>query len=158
MEIYFSGTWGTITDSEWSSDDAQVACRKLGYFKPGIEKQLNFIQSCFFTRLHRKCAYLHSVLRPLRTSLVDMWYNGLNYDIQCGQLQQYLSSSCKCTHCQDAGSGHLIKTVLCKNGRVILKLLWLSELHLFGVSHDCSAFAVLDHQFWKQNVAIRISM
>ena len=36
MEIYFSGTWGTITDSEWSSDDAQVACRKLGYFKPGI--------------------------------------------------------------------------------------------------------------------------
>ena len=45
-----------------------------------------------------------------------------------------------------------------KNVRVILKLLWLSELHLFGVPHDCSAFAVLDHQFWKQNVAIRISM
>ena len=36
VEIYFSGAWGTITDSEWSSDDAQVACRKLGYFKPGI--------------------------------------------------------------------------------------------------------------------------
>ena len=40
VEIYFSGTWGTITDSGWSSDDAQVACCKLGYFKPGIEKQL----------------------------------------------------------------------------------------------------------------------
>ena len=36
VEIYFSGTWGTISDSEWSSDDAQAACRKLGYFKPGI--------------------------------------------------------------------------------------------------------------------------
>ena len=38
MEIYFSGTWGIITDSEWSSDDAQVAivCCKLGYFKSGI--------------------------------------------------------------------------------------------------------------------------
>ena len=45
----------------------------------------------------------------------------------------------------------------CK-GHFKLKLLWLSELHLFRVSHDCSAFAVLDHQFWKQNVAIRISM
>ena len=35
VEIYFSGTWGTITDSEWTNDDAQVACRKLGYYKPG---------------------------------------------------------------------------------------------------------------------------
>ena len=35
MEIYFSGTWGTITDSDWTSDDAQVVCRKLGHFKPG---------------------------------------------------------------------------------------------------------------------------
>ena len=36
VEIYFSGTWGTITDSDWTSDDAQVVCRKLGHFKPGI--------------------------------------------------------------------------------------------------------------------------
>ena len=35
VEIYFSGTWGTITDSDWTSDDAQVVCRKLGHFKPG---------------------------------------------------------------------------------------------------------------------------
>ena len=37
MEIYFSGTWGTITDSDWTSDDAQVVCRKLGHFKPGLK-------------------------------------------------------------------------------------------------------------------------
>ena len=37
MEIYFSGTWGTITDSNWTSDDAQVVCRKLGHFKPGAK-------------------------------------------------------------------------------------------------------------------------
>ena len=35
VEIYFSGTWGTITDSDWTSDDAQAVCRTLGYFKPG---------------------------------------------------------------------------------------------------------------------------
>ena len=30
-----SGVWGTITDSEWTDDDARVVCRKLGYRKPG---------------------------------------------------------------------------------------------------------------------------
>ena len=36
VEIYLSGTWGTITDSDWSRDDAQVVCRKLGHYKPGL--------------------------------------------------------------------------------------------------------------------------
>ena len=35
VEIYMSGSWGTVTDSQWSSDDALVVCRKLGYFTPG---------------------------------------------------------------------------------------------------------------------------
>ena len=36
VETFISGTWGTITDSEWTNNDAQVVCRKLGHFKPGI--------------------------------------------------------------------------------------------------------------------------
>ena len=36
VEVYISETWGTVTDSHWSSDDAQVVCRKLGYFKAGL--------------------------------------------------------------------------------------------------------------------------
>ena len=35
VEIYMSGVWGTITDSDWTDDDARVVCRKLGYGKPG---------------------------------------------------------------------------------------------------------------------------
>ena len=32
-----SGVWGTITDSDWTDDDARVVCQKLGHFTPGIE-------------------------------------------------------------------------------------------------------------------------
>ena len=35
MEIYTAGVWGTVTDSDWTSEDAQVVCHMLGYFKPG---------------------------------------------------------------------------------------------------------------------------
>ena len=38
VEIYLSGAWGTITDSPWSSNDAQTVCQTLGYFKPGTCK------------------------------------------------------------------------------------------------------------------------
>ena len=37
VEIFISGTWGTITDSEWTNNDAQVVCRKLGHFKAGAK-------------------------------------------------------------------------------------------------------------------------
>ena len=44
VEFYSSGTWGTITDSDWTSDDAQAVCRKMGYFKPGeIELETSLV-------------------------------------------------------------------------------------------------------------------
>ena len=44
VEIFLSSQWGTITDPVWTSDDAQVICRKLGHFKPGIVAILQAIQ------------------------------------------------------------------------------------------------------------------
>ena len=31
VEIYHSGRWGTICDHDWEFEDAQVACRSLGF-------------------------------------------------------------------------------------------------------------------------------
>lgn len=31
VEIYVSGTWGTIDDDPWTRENAQVVCRQLGY-------------------------------------------------------------------------------------------------------------------------------
>ena len=48
VEIFISGTWGTITDSEWTKNDAQVVCRKLGHFKPGIAEMMHLIVTINF--------------------------------------------------------------------------------------------------------------
>ena len=35
VEVFFNRSWGTITDSDWTSEDAQAVCRTMGYFRPG---------------------------------------------------------------------------------------------------------------------------
>ena len=52
LETFFAGSWGTITDSDWTSEDAQAVCRTMGYFRPGeIYKQVvhtkGFVRSSY---------------------------------------------------------------------------------------------------------------
>ena len=52
VEIFFNRSWGTITDSDWTSEDKQAVCRTMGYFRPG-EIYCNNKRLCIYKRSYK---------------------------------------------------------------------------------------------------------
>ena len=52
-----SGVWGTITDSNWTDNDAKVVCWTLGHFRPGIYKP--FVHIMQYIAIHNKFLFIY---------------------------------------------------------------------------------------------------
>ena len=59
VEIYFFGSWGTITDSNWTNEDAVVICHEMGHILPGFTTYyIAYCISHYYLRLKANFCHL----------------------------------------------------------------------------------------------------
>lgn len=86
LEVCFDGTWGSVCDNYWTTPDAEIACKQLGFASAGIEsvkihctlkQHLHLWQRHFFT------LYIHCMHVGNTCIMSFISYNFLNYCIYC---------------------------------------------------------------------------
>jgi len=96
VEVYLYGEWGTIYDSSWDLNDAQVVCNELGYGK-AISATHNALYGQGSTRVQLSGVYCIGTEWSIRNCSHGGWYTvGYYYShsndagVQCSTGNDYI--------------------------------------------------------------------
>ena len=103
VEVYHSGVWGTVCDHDWEYEDAQVACRSLGF-----SGTVRAVTNAYYGRGTGRVWLDHVECTGTETSLASCRHNNF----------ESVDSDCQ-DHSNDAG-------VVCTDGEcdLVLIVMW----------------------------------